>query len=164
MRCNQLLFVCFNLLNTLNLQPLNNSLLKVILPFYFICLLLYIFFTRQPDYADGEFANAVIHYINKTPNAVFIINKRTYSINAAYVLRRLNEDENVTVIYETSNPSAAAVYKWWGYWLQWDEIIASMLIPLLLYYAAKQITGNPTPEALIEELEMKKSIKRRKYD
>ena len=125
---------------------------------------MYIFFTRQPDYEDGEFTNGIIHFVNKKANAVFIINKITYTVEANYIFRRLKENENVNIIYDTTNPAAASVYTFWGYWLQWQEVLASILIPLVLYFAAKEITGNPTPEALIEELEMKKKIKRRKYD
>ncbi len=126
--------------------------------------MLYIFFTRQPDYEDGEFTNGIVHYINTNANAVYTIDNTTYTIKAGYIFRHLKENERVKIIYDTANPSAAAVYTWWGYWLQWQEFLASILIPLVLFFAAKAITGNPTPEALIEELEMKKNIKRRKYD
>jgi hypothetical protein len=70
----------------------------------------------------------------------------------------------VLVIYDTSNPLNAAVYKWWGYWLRWNELIASILIPVVLYYAANAITSNPTPETLIEELEGNEHVKRKKYN
>ncbi len=139
-------------------------MIKIILPFYIICFTLYIFFTRQPDYEDGEFTNGIIHYVNGDAKAEFITNKTTYYIHAAYPFRHLKENENLVIIYDTSNPTTAAVYTWWGYWLQWQELLASIFIPLILYFAAKEITGNPTPQALIEELEMKKKIKRRKYN
>lgn len=137
---------------------------KIILIFYIICFALYVFFTRHPEYEDGEFTSGIIHYVNKTAKAVYIINETTYTINAAYLLRHLKENEQVIIIYDTSNPSSATVYTWWGYWLQWDELLASILIPIILLYAAKAITGNPTPEALIEDIEMDKPVKRRKYD
>ncbi len=137
---------------------------KTILPFYVICFLLYIFFSRQPDYLDGEFTTGNIHYIKNSAKVFFTVDKKTFIANASYPLRKLNENEFVTIIYDTSNPAKAAVYKWWGYWLQWDEILASVIIPFILYFAATAITGNPTPEALIDELEMKRNIKRRKYN
>ena len=68
------------------------------------------------------------------------------------------------IIYEMSDPSKAAVYNWWGYWFQWDELLASILIPLILLYAAIAITAHPTPEALVEEMEMRNPPKRRKHD
>jgi len=142
---------------------------KSILPFYIICFALYIFFSRQPDYLDGEFATGIIHYIKDSTQkpaakVFFTIDKTTYNANASYPLRQLKEKESVPVIYDTSNPANAALYKLWGYWLRWNELLASIIIPFVLYYAANAITSNPTPETLIEELENKNSIKSRKYN
>lgn len=144
-------------------------MLKAIIPFYIICIVLYIFFSRRPDYQDGEFTTGIIHYIKDSTGkpvakAVFSTDKIQYTINAVYPLRHLKEAQPVKIIYETSDPSKAAVYSWWGYWLQWDELLASILIPLVLWYAATAITASPTPEALVEELEMRNPPKRRKYD
>ena len=144
-------------------------MLKSLIPFYIVCLGLYIFFSRRPDYQDGEFVTGTIHYIKDStgtpvPKAIFSINRSTDTVDAAYVFRKLKEGEEVKVIYETSDPSKAAVYSWWGYWLQWDELLASIFIPLVLFYAAKAITAGPTPEALVEELEMSKPGKPKKYD
>ena len=136
-------------------------MIKTILPFYIICFALYIFFSRRPDYQDGEFTTGTIHYLKDSTRetqakAIFTVDKISYTINTAYPLRSLKEGKAVTIIYETTDPAKAAVYSWWGYWLQWDELLASVLIPLVLLYAAKEITGRPTPEALVEELEMDK--------
>jgi hypothetical protein len=144
-------------------------LLKAVIPFYIICLALYILFSRQPDFQDGEFTPGIIHYNKdstgkRVPEATFSVNKTQYTINAAYPLLRLQEGQLITIIYETNNPSHASVYSWWGYWLQWDELLASILIPLVLLYAAKAITAGPDPEALLEELEMRDPPKRKKYD
>lgn len=143
-------------------------MIKTILPFYILCFALYVFFSRQPDYLDGEFITGTIHYVKESAQkpvakVFFTINKSMYAVKAAYPLRSLKENEIAWIIYDTSNPASAALYKWWGYWLQWDELLASILIPAILFYIAKTITGNPTPETLIEELENKKTIKRRKY-
>jgi len=142
-------------------------LYKSLIPFYIICFVLYIFFSRRPDYQDGEFTTGIIHFIKDSTQkpvakAVFSIDKKQDTINAAYPLRSLKEGETVNIIYESSEPAKAAVYSWWGYWLKWDELLASILIPVILLYAAKEITAGPTPEALVEELEMRKSGKRRK--
>ena len=69
---------------------------KTILPFYIICFALYIFFTRQPDYLDGEFTAGVIHYIKDSTQksaakVFFTIDKTTYTANATYPLRNLKE-------------------------------------------------------------------------
>ena len=126
-------------------------------------------FSRRPDFQDGEFTTGIVHYVKDSTHtpvarAIFSINKIQDTIDAAYPLRNLKEMQTVEIIYETSDPSKAAVYSWWGYWLQWDELLASVLIPFILFYAAKAITVGPTPEALVEELEMRNPPKRRKYD
>ncbi|MFT4155829.1 DUF3592 domain-containing protein [Parafilimonas sp.] len=144
-------------------------MIKSIVPFYIICVALYILFSRRPDYQDGEITTATIHYVadsaNKAvPEAVFRINKDAYTVNAGYVLRNLKEGQTVQVIYETSDPSKAAVYSWWGYWLQWDELLGSILIPVIFFFAAKEITARPAPEAPAEEMEMRNPPKQRKYD
>jgi hypothetical protein len=136
-------------------------MLKTILPFYVICFSLYIFFSRQPDYLDGEFTNGVIHYIKdsnqKQMAAVFfIVDASNYQAKASYLFRNLKKNEKVTVIYDTSKPANAAVYKWWGYWLQWDELLASILIPFVFYFGAALITSHPTPKALLDNLEEKR--------
>ncbi|MEP6684266.1 MAG: hypothetical protein ABJA35_13450 [Parafilimonas sp.] len=144
-------------------------MLKAIIPFYIVCFGLYVLFTRQPDYQDGEFTPGVIHFIKDSrtqkpvAKAIFSIDNLQDTVNAYYPLRHLTQGQHVNIIYQTSEPSKAAVYTWWGYWLQWDEILASVLIPVILLYAAKAITAGPTPEAIVEELEMRKP-KRKKYD
>lgn len=141
-------------------------MIKSIIPFYIICVGLYILFSRKPDYQDGEITTGRIHYITDStsksvPKAVFSIGKDEYAVYAGYVFRNLKEGQTVQVIYETSDPSKAAVYSWWGYWLQWDELLGSILIPVVFLFIAKEITARPTPEALLEEMEMRKPRKRK---
>jgi len=144
-------------------------LYKTILPFYLLSFGLYVFFTRQPDYSDGEFTTGTIHFVKDSASqkpvarANFYVDKTSYTVDAAYFLRNLKEGEKVSMIYEASNPQQAGVYSWWGYWAKWDEIISSVLILLVLLYAATAITRNPTPKALIEDMEMDKPVKRRRY-
>ena len=144
-------------------------MIKAIIPFYIICLVSYIFFTRQPDYQDGEFTTGVIHYVTNSnnkvlPEAIFSITDTKDTIDAYYPLRQLKEGDRVKIIYDTTNPSKAAVYSWWGYWMKWDELLASILIPFILLYAAKAITASPAPEAVLEELEMRNKPKRKKFN
>jgi len=143
---------------------------KAIITFYIICFALYIFFTRQPDYLDGEFTTGTVHSAEDSASkhpiekASFSVDTTYYLINAAYPLRDITEGEKVNIIYEAANPQQAAVYRWWGYWIQWDELLVSILIPVIFLFVAKAITGNPTPESLIEQMETEKPPNRRKYD
>ncbi|MDB5231943.1 MAG: hypothetical protein JWN76_2748 [Chitinophagaceae bacterium] len=96
--------------------------------------------------------------------ATFDLNQKTYTIAADYPLRFLYNGDAVKVIYESSNPEKAAVYKWWGYWIKLGELAASITLLLVLYFIAASVTKHPTPEALIEELEARKpKMKKRKY-
>lgn len=73
--------------------------------------------------------------------------------------------QEVKIIYESSDPSKAKPYHFIGYWITAGELIASLVIVGVLYFVAVSITSNPTPEALIEEMEMgKKKPKKPKYD
>lgn len=134
---------------------------------YLVCFATYILFTRQPDYFDGEKAPAVIHWIadstgQKNPKAVFTEGGKTYAIEARYFLRDLPEGKKVEVIYENEKPEHAAVYAFFGYWMSWGELAATILIYIALFQIAVSVTKNPTAEALIEQLEYKEE-KKKKY-
>ena len=128
----------------------------------------FVVFARQPDYFDGEVTNASIHYAKDSvthaniPFANFSIGATKHAVKAAYPLRSLEEGENLQVIYEAASPEKGVVYNAWGYWILWDELLVSLVIYLVLFYAAVSITDNPTPESLIEQLEFKEE-KKRKY-
>ncbi len=135
---------------------------------YLICFGCYIWFSRQPDYFDGETTTATIYLPKSTsdtvpPQAVFTIGNTTYRCNAAYPLRPLQDGQRVTVIYELSQPQKAAIYSWWGYWLTIGELLFSIVAYAALFWVAIGITSNPSPEALIEQLEYQPT-KKTKYD
>lgn len=141
---------------------------KLLIILYLVCFPIYILFSRHPDYFDGELTPATIHFAKDStkhlqPFAIYSLEEKTYSINAAYLFRQYNEGENVNVIYEASQPEKGAVYSVWGYWLRWGELLFSILFLAIAYRAAVAITSNPTPESLIEQLE-NKPVRKRKYD
>lgn len=140
---------------------------KFIIILYIVCFGLYLPFSRQPDYFDGEKAKGIIHFVKDSAThksysaAVYTINKINYSINAAYLLKTYKEAEKVNIIYEASQPQNAAVYGFWGYWFKWNEILFSLVLLIVMFQIAVAITKNPTPESLIEQLESKPSRKRK---
>jgi len=129
----------------------------------------FVIFARQPDYFDGEITSATIHFAKDSatqvivPFANFSVGANKYSVKASYPLRPLNESDKIEVIYDSTNPKKAVIYSIWGYWILWDELLVSLVIYLILFQVAVGITNNPTPEALIEQLEFKPKPKR-KYD
>jgi len=58
-------------------------------------------------------------------------------------------------------PAKGAVYHWWGYWITWQELIGGVVLIILLFQLAKAITQNPTPEALLEQMEYKEERKKK---
>ena len=128
-------------------------------------------YTREPDFQDSDYTKGIIHFVKDSssnrvePVAFFIFLHHEYSVKAAYLFKQYKEGEKVDIIYNTGDPSDASVYSRWGYWIRWKELLTFLAIFVGLYQIAAALTSNPTPEALIEELEgREKKPKRRKYD
>lgn len=136
---------------------------------YFVCFFLYIVYSREPDYFDGELIPGNIYWqidsASKTsiPKASFTHKKKLYSFDARYVFRSLPENKKVEIIYHPSHPEKATIYSWWGYWLTWGEVVSSIILLVALFQVAVAVTKNPTAEALLEQLEYKED-KKKKYD
>lgn len=132
---------------------------KFISILYLVIFSLYVWFSRQPDYFDGEFAPATIVFVKDSASqkqvtkANFTVGKMVYQVDANYLFRSYQVGERVEVIYELSNPKKAAVYAFWGYWLTLGELIASIVMWFVLFQVAVGITKNPTPEALLEQID-----------
>ena len=143
---------------------------KAVTILYIVCLGCYILFTRQPDFFDGETSPATIHWLpdstaNKPiPKAVFIVAKKEYAVDARYVFRNLYEGKATEVIFTSDHPEKAAIYNIWGYWLQWGEILGSILVYIALFQVAVAVTKNPTPEAVLEQMEDQPATRKRRYD
>jgi hypothetical protein len=96
------------------------------------------------------------------PMARYNTGLKTYMVDARYVFREWKEGDGAEVIYETGNPAKGAVYAVWGYWITWGELIGSIVLILALFQVAVSVTKNPTPEAVMDQLEIKEE-KKRKY-
>jgi len=143
-------------------------LTKVVIILYLVVFSLYVTFSRQPDLFDGELTNATIHFVKTNngniPKANFSLAKNNYSIDVRYLFRNFAEGEQVRIIYDNQNPQNAALYSIWGYIIRWQELLMSVILLFGLFQIAVQLTKNPTPEALLQELEGRKRVKKRKYD
>lgn len=126
---------------------------KLLIVLYFVCYACYIFYTREPDYFDGEIATATItiNPSTKSEFAVFTVMNKTYQVNASYPLRKLVQNEELKVIYKVSEPEVAVVYSFWGYWFKWGELLMSSILLLALFYLSVSITNNPSPESLYQQ-------------
>lgn len=134
------------------------------LSFYLICMFTYILFSRQPDWFDSEITNSRVVKHNDSLKAEYVINGKQHFAPVQYACRNVKARDRVQVIYEASQPDYATLYSWWGYWIRWQEILASLLIFFGLMKAATAITSNPTPESLIDQLEGKEAPRKRRYD
>ncbi|HWB23909.1 MAG TPA: DUF3592 domain-containing protein [Chitinophagaceae bacterium] len=146
---------------------------KTVVIIYLVIFALYIVFTRTPDFFDSETTSATIHYAkdsagNTIPFANYTVARQNLKIDARYLFRDYYDGDACTVRYNTSQPKIAAVDSVWGYWITWQELMASIILAVVLWQIAKAITSNPTPEGLLSELEDDGSTPRpprkRKYD
>ena len=136
---------------------------------YLVCFGTYLLFTRQPDYFDGEKVPATIFMVKDSATsklisvATFSNGYQNFSVKADYYLRSWKSGEKTEVIYETEHPEKGTIYSFWGYWIGLGELMASIIFIVVSYQIAVSITKNPTPEALIEQLDYKEPNKPR-YD
>ena len=146
---------------------------KFIIILFLVCFGLYIWFTRQPDYFDGQFTPGTIHLAQDStskkiiPRATYsITDKGSFIINADYLFNNLKEGEQVKIIYDTAKPENAAVYSVWGYWINWREVLGCIAGYIILFYGALKITQNPSEEALkeLEEDANRPRRRRPRYD
>jgi hypothetical protein len=143
---------------------------KFLITVYLIIFSTYVLFTREPDFFGSETAPGAIHFAKDSagamiPLAVYPVDSLSYKIDARYLFRSLAEQDKVEIIYNPGDPAKGAVYSWWGYWVTWQELFASIGLLVLLFQIAKTITRNPTPEGLLSELENHAPPrKRRRYD
>jgi hypothetical protein len=136
----------------------------IVIILYIVCFGCYVLFTRQPDYFDGEFTSGTIIKTSKQTLVQYLYEGKPHHAEVHYDFL-YQVGENVTVIYESSDPSKGSVYSFIGYWISFGELIASLLIVGLLYWISASVTKNPTPEAIIEEIEMgRKKPKKPKYE
>ena len=142
---------------------------KVASILYLTCFSLYVLFSRQPDYLDGEFTKATIHFIKDSttgklaPFAFYRTDRKDYLVNVDYIFRKFEEGEKVDLIFEASQPKQGALYSWWGYWITTGEVFFSVGLLIVMFFIATSITKNPTPEAVMEQLNYK-PVKKRKYE
>lgn len=142
---------------------------KFLITLYLVVFSLYILFTREPDFFDGETGHAIIHFAKDStgttlPFAVYSVGKQEYRINADYAFRSYYAGDKEEVIYNPEAPEKAAVYSWWGYWVTWQELLGSIVLLIVLFQIARSVTRNPTPEGLLSELEDSAPPRRRRYD
>lgn len=141
---------------------------KIAIIIFIACYSLYAVFTRRPDYFDGNIIPAKVHFMkdsasaNQTPNAIYVVNGKTYQADAAYLFKNYRENQEIKIIYEASDPAQGAIYGWWGYWIRWQELLPSIIIFTMLFLGSVSITHNQTEDSKMAQ-ENYVAVKKKKY-
>ncbi len=125
---------------------------------FLTCFLLYLPFSRHPDFVDSETAPAIIKYKGDTIVAEYSEYGKPYFVilNNAYKNR---VGERVEVLYELRAPENAIINTIWGYWLVPIELAWSFGVFLVLLGVAYATTNKPHDNAVKEQLNYKQEQK-----
>jgi len=127
-------------------------LIKSSLILFFSCFLLYLPFSREPDYFDSETAPAII--VQEEDSIVAKYNEfgKPFQIKLNTNDYRSKIGFKVEVIYELSHPEKACLNELWGYWLLPKELAWSFGSFVVLLGIAFATTHRPHPNAIAEQL------------
>jgi len=138
-------------------------LLKSAIILFVVCFLLYLPFSRQPDYFDSETAPANIKLKDSHIVAEYSEYGKYYFIKADSMTYHSRIGARVEVIYELREPANAKINKPWGYWLIPEELAWSVGAFVVLLGVAYATTHRPHPSAIAEQLKVADAPKK-KYE
>jgi hypothetical protein len=134
-------------------------MIKSSLILFGICFILYLPFSRVPDFVDSETAPAKIVAQGDSVVALYTEFGKPYMLKLDKQLYAKKIGQQIEVIYELSHPEKAAINQIWGYWLIGKELAWSFGIFALLLGVAFATTNQPHPDALAEQLNYKEEVK-----
>ena len=122
----------------------------------------------MPDYFEAEYIKGIVSkaaFSEKTNSPELVVDYNVGSEKLQYktdmwFLTSYKPGQTVTIVYNPAIPSVACIYAFIGYWIKWPELIFTAAFFILLFVAAKTITGQNNPNNLPDEIVKKK----RKYD
>jgi hypothetical protein len=126
---------------------------------FLICYLIYLPYSRVPDFIDSETSPAIIVAKGDSVVALYSEFGKSYSLTLDKQLYVNKIGQRTEVIYELSHPEKAAINQVWGYWLIGKEIAWSFGIFAVLLGVAFATTHKPHPNALAEQLNYKEAVK-----
>lgn len=133
-------------------------MLRTALILYLSCFAVYILFTRQPDYFEGEITTGTVvsagtlsptvmqnHAIrsNDHPVVQFAEGHETYYYNGAdnFFQQGFEVGEKVKIVFNPGNPAEANIYSFLGYWIDAKELLFTLAGFIILFGVAIAITG-----------------------
>lgn len=142
-------------------------MIKSAIILFLTCFLLYLPFSRVPDYFDSETAPGIILKEGSGPGtkimALYSEYGKDYKIELDSANYASKIGEKLEVIYELSDPQKAVVNKFWGYWLIPIELVWSFGGFAALLAIAYATTQKPHPSAIAEQLKGEEAPKK-KYE
>ena len=134
-------------------------MIKAALILFFSCFLLYLPFSREPDYFDSESAPATVVQEGDSIVAKYNEFGKPFQIKLDPIHYRSKIGTRIEVVYELSHPQKAAVNKIWGYWLLPNELAWSFGVFAVLLGVAYATTHRPHPNAIAEQLKAEEGPK-----
>jgi hypothetical protein len=119
---------------------------RVMLVLYLVCYGCYIFYTREPDYFDGEKTFGTVNVLNDSSIVLYKVDTLQYQFTTKNYFNHFANNQKVEVIYQTTKPQNAAVYSFWTYWFNLKEFLVSLLFLFGCYYIAVELNMNPKDE------------------
>ena len=131
-------------------------MIKSAIILFLFCFLVYLPFSRIPDYFDSETTQASVVQL-KTPKgskvvAIFTEYGKTYIINIDSATYASQLGKKIELIYEESHPQKAVVNKIVGYWLKPMELFWSFGIFAGLLIIAYATTHQPQSSEVVNSL------------
>ena len=131
-------------------------MIKSAIILFLTCFLLYLPFSRVPDYFDSETAPGIIIKEGSGSGIKILAQYSEYGKEYKIELDSANYaskiGQKLEVIYELSDPQKAVVNKFWGYWLIPIELAWSFGGFTALLAIAYATTHKPHPSAIAEQL------------
>ncbi len=134
------------------MKKINLSLLKSAIILFVVCFLLYLPFSRQPDYFDSDTAPATIKWKEGHIVAEYSEYGKYYAIKVDSMTYQNRIGARVEVIYELREPAHAKINQAWGYWIIPEELAWSFGAFVVLIGVAYATTHRPHPNAIAEQL------------
>lgn len=134
-------------------------MIKSAIILFLVCYLIYLPYSRVPDFVDSETAPATIVAKGDSVVALYSEFGKSYALALDKQQYANKIGQRIEVIYELSHPEKAAINQIWGYWLIEKELAWSFGIFAVLLGVAFATTNKPHPDALAEQLSYKEEVK-----
>ena len=138
-------------------------MIKSAIILFLVLFLVYLPFSRTPDYFDSETIPALIEKRGAIIVASFQEAGKSYWIPIPTEKFKTKIGQRTEIIYELNQPEHAKLNQVWNYWLVPSELAFALGIFIVLLGVAYATTNKPDPSSLAEQLAYQNEHKS-KYD